>query len=121
MVLKEQFGNEQKIASAYMDKTLSWPPIRAEDVKALQDYSLFLHGWDVQYLLDSDMPSNVLSVVKKLPSRLRDRLRSHACELQERHNQRAEFTDVADFSPVFGNIQDSPSMTTNKVTASFRK
>lgn len=43
-LLKEQFGNEQKITSAYMDKALSWPPIKAEDVKALQDYSLFLRG-----------------------------------------------------------------------------
>lgn len=43
-LLKEQFGNEQKIAFAYMDKALSWPPIKSEDAKALQDYSLFLRG-----------------------------------------------------------------------------
>lgn len=36
-LLQEHFGNEQKIASAYMEKALSWTPIKSEDVKALQD------------------------------------------------------------------------------------
>lgn len=71
-----------------MDKALSWPPIKGEDVKALQDYSLLLRGCcnakeDVQYLLDLDMPSNMFSIVKKLPYWLRDRWRRDACELQE--------------------------------------
>ena len=129
-LLKEQFGNEQKVASAYMDKALSWPSIRAEDVKALQDYSLFLRGCcnsmeDVQYLSDMDMPSNMLCIIKKLPYKLRDRWRNHACELQERHKRRAKFTDIANFierqvkiltDPVFGNIQDSQPITINRGT-----
>lgn len=129
-LLKEQFGNKQKVASAYMDKALSWPPIKAEDVRVLQDYSLFLRGCcnameDVQYLSDMDMPSNMLSIIKKLPYKLRDKWRNHACELQERHNRRAKFTDIANFierqvkiltDPVFGNIQDSQSTNINKGT-----
>ena len=137
-LLKEQFGNEQKVASAYLDKALSWPPIKAEEVKVLQDYSLFLRGCcnameDVQYLSDMDMPSNMLSIIKKLPYKLRDRWRNHACELQERHNRRVKFTDIANFierqvkiltDPVFGNIQDSQSIIisnrTNKSKSQFR-
>ena len=129
-LLKEQFGNEQKIASAYMDKALSWPSIKAEDIKALQDYSLFLRGCcnameDVQYLLDMDTPSNMLSIIKKLPYKLRDKWRNRACELQERYDRRARFTDIADFierqvkimtDPVFGNIQDSETITMNRGT-----
>lgn len=36
-LLEEQLGNDQKVASAYMNKALSWPPIKAEDVRVLQD------------------------------------------------------------------------------------
>lgn len=75
-LLKEQFGNEQKIASAYMERALSWPPIKNEDVKALQDYSLFLRGCcniteEVQYLHELDMPANMLTIIRKLPYKFR--------------------------------------------------
>lgn len=123
-LLKEHYGNEQKVASAYMERALSWPQIKAEDVKALLDYSLFLRSCcnameDVQYLRDLDTPSNMLDIIKKLPYRMRERWRSHACDLQEKSDRRARFTDITAFvekqvkiltDPVFGNIQDSPTM-----------
>lgn len=43
-LLEEHFGNYQKVASAYMKRALSRPPIKAEDVRVLQEYSLFLRG-----------------------------------------------------------------------------
>ncbi len=57
-------------------------------MKVLQDYTLFLRGCcnvmeDVQYLSDIDMPSNMLSIIKKLPYKLRHRWRNHACEPKE--------------------------------------
>lgn len=124
-LLKEHFGNEQKVAAAYMDKALSWANIRSEDVRALQDYSLFLRGCcnateDVQYLHDLDMPSNMLNVIRKLPYKLRDKWRSRACDQQERKERRAKFSDIVDFTekqikvltdPVFGSIQDPPTIT----------
>lgn len=118
-LLSEHFGNEQKVAAAYMEKALSWPPIKT-DVKALQDYSLFLRGCsnameDMQYLHDLDMPANMLTIIKKLPYKYRDKWRSAACELQERRGNRATFNDITNFTqvrfltdPVFGNIQDAP-------------
>lgn len=42
MLLEECFGNEQKIATAYMEKALGWAPLKSEDIKALQAFSLFL-------------------------------------------------------------------------------
>lgn len=32
-LLWEHFGNEQRVASAYMERALSWPPIKTEDIK----------------------------------------------------------------------------------------
>lgn len=91
-LLKEHFGNDQMVASAYMKRALSWPPIKSDDIRVLQDYSLFLRGCcnameDVHYLSDMDTPSNMFSIIKKLPYNLRDRWRNHACDLQERNNQ----------------------------------
>lgn len=67
-LLEEHYGDEQKIASAYLDKALSWPVIKSEDVKALQTFALFLRGCgnameDIQYMAE-------LTVVKKLPYKL---------------------------------------------------
>lgn len=124
-LLKEHYGNEHRISAAYMEKALSWSSIKSEDVKTLHDYSLFLRGCcnvmdDVQYMYELNMPANMLTIVKKLPYKLRDRWRTVACEIQERRRQRAVFSDLVHFierqakivnDPVFGNIQDvSPEL-----------
>lgn len=43
-LLLEHFGNPHKIATAYINKALSWQTIRTDDTKALQSYALFLRG-----------------------------------------------------------------------------
>ncbi len=42
--LKEHFGNEFKIAAAYVEKVVGWPSVKSEDVNSLQSYALFLRG-----------------------------------------------------------------------------
>ena len=127
-LLEEHFGNEQRIASAYMDKALSWPVIKAEDIKALQAYGLFLRGCcnamdEIQYMSELNMPANMLTIVKKLPYKLRDKWRTVACDIHERSHHRATFPDIVDFverqvkitaDPVFGNIQDTPKLVQSK-------
>lgn len=43
-LLKEHFGNEYNISSAYMDKVLAWQSIKSADAKSLQAYALYLCG-----------------------------------------------------------------------------
>ncbi|KAG1936405.1 hypothetical protein F2P79_018737 [Pimephales promelas] len=78
---------------------------------------------DVEYMEELNMPTTMLTIVKRLPYKYRDRWRTVACELQERSGQRAKFIDIVDFierqvriasDPLFGDIQDSPSTTANK-------
>ncbi|KAK0152298.1 hypothetical protein N1851_006347 [Merluccius polli] len=93
-LLQEHFGNEHQIATAYMEKALSWSSIKPDDTKALQVYTLFLRGCstamkDVHYMHELDMPANMLVIIKKLPYQLRDKWRTVACDFQEKHNQRA--------------------------------
>lgn len=43
-LIKEYYGNAIKITAAYMEKALTWPPIRSEDASSLQELMLFLKG-----------------------------------------------------------------------------
>ena len=79
---------------------------------------------EVQYLHELNIPANMLTIIKKLPYKFRDKWRSAACELQERHSRRATLIDITNFierqvriltDPVFGNIQDTPSLTNRGV------
>lgn len=130
-LLAEHFGNEHKIAHAYMEKIYNWPPIKSEDIKALQSLSLFLRGCSnltehIAYMKELDLPTNMRNIILKLPYKLRERWRTAACELQEKRGQRALFTDLVAFiekqvkiasDPLFGNIQD-PQLSTPKTSNS---
>lgn len=43
-LLKENFGNEYKLSCAYLEKALSWPLVKSEDSRSLQDYAMFLRS-----------------------------------------------------------------------------
>lgn len=119
-LIKENFGNKHRIATAYMDKILGWPVVKAEDVKTLQELALLLRGCcnamtEIQYMEELNIPSNMRLVVRKWPYKLRERWRSVACELQERRGYRAMFPDMVNFlenqvkilsHPLFGDISD---------------
>ncbi len=127
-LLVEHFGNEHKIASAYMEKILNWPPIKAEDVQALQSFSLFVRGCSnvtqqIMYMKELDMPSNLKNIVMKPTYKLRQKWRSF--DLQEKTGCRAMFTDLVTFvekqvkivsDPLFGNIQDLPPVSRSKTS-----
>lgn len=103
-----------------MEKVLSWPMVKAEDIKALQANSLMLQeccnstGTAVN---DLNVPTNMQTIVKKLPYKLRDHWRSVAGDIQEKFRRRATFSDIVEFverqvkiasDPLFANIQDTP-------------
>lgn len=65
------------IASAYIDKALKWPQIKAEDGKALKTYALFLTGCrntmqDVELMEEMDNPTNMRLVISKLLYKMRE-------------------------------------------------
>ncbi len=41
-LLQKHFGNEYKIATAYMEKAVAWPPVRSVDLSALLSFSAFM-------------------------------------------------------------------------------
>ena len=131
-LLKEHFGNEQKIATAYMDKAFGWPVIKTEDVQALQEYALFLRGCcnamtEIQYMDEMNIPTNMRRVIMKCPYKLRERWRSAAYDI-ERRGCRATFPDMVNLletqvkilsHSLFGDISDiQPSNLTKAVKRS---
>lgn len=134
-LLAEHFGNEHKLARAYMEKIHNWPPIKGEDIKALQSFSLFLRGCSnltehIVHIKELDLPINMRSILLKLPYKLRERWRNVACDLQETRGQRALFGDVVAFiekqvkiasDPLFGNIQDLHPSTSKSINGSHLK
>ena len=126
-LLKEHFGNNYKIAVAYMNKVSDWTPIKPEDAEALNTFSLFLTACcnamtEVSYMEELDNVANLKAIVAKLPFKLRERWRNVVCRIQEECDRKVKFKDLADFinkqakvalHPVFGDIKDNMAAKTS--------
>lgn len=131
-LLDKHFGNDYRISCAYINKALSWPTIKNEDVKALQDFALFLRSCcnameNVEYMGELDTISNMKNIVLKLPYKWRERWRVEACKIQEQ-NIRVRMKDLVNFiekqativsDPVFGDIQDSSTKMKTKAPVKY--
>lgn len=120
-MLKEFFGDDFKIAEAYIKEVLDWPTIKSEDCASLQSFALFLTGCantmtDISYMEDLDNTANIKALANKLPYKLKESWRKFACDLQERTNKRVKFKDFVDFvnrqvkyllHPIYGNIKEN--------------
>ena len=119
-LLHKHYGDELRIASAYMEKALKWPQVKADDGKALNAYAMFLIGCrnsmeDIEFLEEMDNPTNLRSLISKLPYKMKERWRTVAFDLKERRGRRARFSDLVNFidrqakiaiDPLFGDIPD---------------
>ena len=79
--LEECFGSSEVLANAYIKRALNWPSIKPHDVRALDEYSIFLaecmnnvKGMTALSLLE--YPDNIRTLVKKLPFHMHDRWRN---------------------------------------------
>lgn len=77
---------------------------------------------DVDYMDEMNNPTNMKSILSKLPFKLKERWRSYAYDIQERTRKRARFPDLVEYvyrqakvanDPLFGDIQDSNSSNQN--------
>ena len=73
-LLKVHFGDELRIANAYMEKALTWGNLKAEDGNAMLSYALLLRGCcntmqDLPDIRELDLPSNIIS---KLPFKIKE-------------------------------------------------
>lgn len=120
-MLKEFYGDDYKIAEAYIKEALDWQTIKSEDGAALQSFALFLTGCcntmtDISYMEDLDNTANIKALANKLPYKLKEAWRKSACDQQEKTKKRVKFKDFVEFvnkqvryllHPLYGNIQET--------------
>ena len=99
--LSRRYGDVEVMANAYLKRVLNWQPIRHNDFKALDEFSVFLKecraathcagGLGVLEYRD-----NLQQILRKLPLYVHDRWRRIVQERQHT-GQSVKYTDVVDF------------------------
>ncbi len=66
-----------KIAAVYMERAMTWPMMRVDDINALQSFSIFLRDCcnvmeDLQHIEEMNVPFNLRLIMMKLSYKLRE-------------------------------------------------
>jgi len=118
-LLLEEYGNEYKVAQAYISKIKDWPPIKNDDSDNLQVFSIFLMECSIFFENMSvgnqlQSPTEIMNIVKKLPYKMRERWRRKTHEYLEKQGH-VTFVNLVHFvkqevsilkQPLFGEIAD---------------
>lgn len=115
-----EYGNDFKIANAYLETLSNWPDIESEDKDALLDISTFL--MQAKHFLENgplesqlNNPKEIMNVVMKLPFKIRERWRALTLEISKSSKRNIYFDDLVEFvrneaslvrQPLFGTIVD---------------
>ena len=99
--LEDRYGNADIVVDAFIAKALSWPTIKSDNAKGLDEFSIFLTECeqavkDVDSLKILEYTENFRRIVSKLPYTLHDKWRNIAHEKRE-HKQRPVFHDLVKF------------------------
>ena len=122
--MKECYGQDYKIASAYVDRVTTGPPIRAERVDDLRKFSILITSCknalkDIGYLRRINNPDVLKKIVDRLPFDMKRKWRDIADDISECKHREITIEDVASFIekrarsasyPVFGNILNQKSI-----------
>ena len=117
-VLKERFGQEHKVAVAYVDRVLSINPMKAEDVEALENFPVLLATCKnslkaIGYLSRIENPDVMKKSIEKLPYKLQERWRDIADDIMSVKKREVTIADISLFvdrkaramsNPLFGTI-----------------
>ncbi|KAA0194246.1 hypothetical protein HAZT_HAZT000144, partial [Hyalella azteca] len=81
LLLKEEYGNELKIANSFLNILNDWPSIDYDNSDALGELSLFLtkcsnYMSNMSSLNHLNSPKEIMNIIMKLPYRLRERWRT---------------------------------------------
>lgn len=117
-LLKERYGQDYKIATAYVDRVTTGPQIRAEKAEDLRKFSTLITSCknalrDIGYLNRINNPDCLKKIVDRLPFDMKRRWRDIADDISESKRREITIEDIAQFiekkarsalRPIFGNI-----------------
>ena len=113
-LLTKRYGDDNHVASAYVDKLLQWQPIKSDDVTGLDELSIFMtgcsHAVDSSSYSASELnhPKTLRQVCEKLPHSLQDRWRRRVDRISEEEARTVLFDDLAKFIEDEARIQSNP-------------
>ncbi|XP_043237661.1 uncharacterized protein LOC122389569 isoform X2 [Amphibalanus amphitrite] len=110
-LLKARYTDFTSARASLIDKVLSHPPIRYEDVEGLDSFTILLRG--VLNALHSTSrgglePGTICKIIEKVPW-MADRWRRTADRIQQEHQRQASFTDLVDFMETEARISKNPA------------
>jgi hypothetical protein len=117
-LLKQRYGQNYRIATAYIDRIVNSPPIKDEHGTALHKFSILITSCkntseDIGYKHKLENPDNLQRVVNRLPFSLRRLWCDVADDITSNQSRDITFEDLAKFvekkaraltHPVFGKI-----------------
>jgi hypothetical protein len=117
-LLKERYGQSYRIATAYVDRLVKGPPIKAEDNTALQRFAILLTSCnntlkEIGYQSKVENPDSLKRIVDRLSYGLRQKWRDVADRITEREEREISIEDITAFvvararaaaHPIFGNL-----------------
>ncbi|KAA0201416.1 hypothetical protein HAZT_HAZT009521 [Hyalella azteca] len=120
-LLIAEYGNDFKIANAYLETLSDWPEIEPEAKDSLLELSTFLI--QCQHFLENgplgsqlDNPKEMMNLVMKLPFKARERWRIQTLDISKNAQRNVMFSDLVIFvqneaslvrQPLFGTIVDA--------------
>ena len=133
-LLKKRFGQNYRIATAYVEKITKGPVIKKEDGPALQKFSVLLTSCinilrEIGYMSKIENPESLRMIIARLPYDCRKKWRTIADSITEEHDREITFADIANFvekqarivnHPVFGKISMDIHENTGKQTRKSR-
>jgi len=136
ILLQKKYGDKYRIATAYIEKALSWPEIRINDAQALHRFSVFLTSCSNamqgnRYLDKFEHLDNIKKLIMKLHYNMRDRWRRVVYDIMEACDEPVVFSSLVDFvdreariatSPIFGKIDsaDKPRHNSGSVNPTLK-
>ena len=122
-LLKEKYGQDYRIATAYVNRVTEATPIKSEDGIALQTFSVLLISCrntlkEIGYLNRIENPDCLIKIIEKLPFSLRQKWREVADDITNNKSREITFDDIVKFvegrvrvmnHPIFGKLTTSKS------------
>ncbi|XP_046551173.1 uncharacterized protein LOC124260894 [Haliotis rubra] len=99
--LEDRYGNEEVVASALVKRALSWPHIRTDNPKSLDEYAIFLQEClnavsTITAVKILEYPDNLRKLVMKLPYFYHERWRNNVLHVRD-SGRLVDFHDLVSF------------------------
>lgn len=101
-ILAKEYGDPFKVATAYVNKVISWPTVKFDDSTGLRSFAVFLMKcknamMGLSHMTVLNHAPNMQNAVQKLPSYLQNKWRDHVLKLRLNNARAANFRDLVHF------------------------